>query len=61
MVVAAEPEFYTVKEVSDRLRVSLRSVYRLIERGELKALRIGDTYRISAESLNAFIRGGLEG
>ncbi len=61
MVVAAEPEFYTVKEVADRLRVSLRSVYRLIERGELKALRIGDTYRVSAESLNTFIRSGLEG
>jgi excisionase family DNA binding protein len=61
MAVATEPEFYTVKEVAERLRVSLRSVYRMVEQGKVRAIRIGDTYRISAESLNNFIRSELEG
>ena len=57
MVVATEPEFYTVQEVADRLRVSRKTIYRMAERGEIKAIRLGDVYRIPRESVEALVRG----
>jgi excisionase family DNA binding protein len=57
VTVAAEPEFYTVQEVADRLRVSRKTIYRMVERGEIRAVRLGDVYRIPREGLDAFIRG----
>lgn len=56
-MVATEPEFYTVREVADRLRVSPKTIYRMAERGELRAIRLGDVYRIPRESLEALLRG----
>ena len=60
-MVATEPRFYTIEEVARILRVSGRTVYRLVERGEIRALRVGDLYRISQEALDAFIRGEQTG
>ena len=57
VTVATEPEFYTVKEVADRLRVSAKTIYRLVERGELRAIRLGDVYRIPREEFEALRRG----
>ena len=57
VTVTAEPEFYTVQEVADRMRVSRKTIYRLVERGELRAVRLGDVYRIPREALEALLRG----
>ncbi|NMR19175.1 helix-turn-helix domain-containing protein [Cellulomonas fimi] len=38
---ARRPEFLTVAEVADRLRVTERFVRRLIATGELRAVRVG--------------------
>jgi excisionase family DNA binding protein len=57
VMVTTEPRFYTVEEVAQLLRVSARTVYRLVERGELRALRVGDLYRISQENLDSYLRG----
>ena len=57
MSVATEPEIYTVEEVAAKLRVSPRSVYRLVERGEMRAIRVGGLYRIPRASFEAFMRG----
>jgi excisionase family DNA binding protein len=57
VTVASEPEFYTVQEVAARLRLSRKTVYRLVERGEIRAIKIGDNYRIPREALEAIIRG----
>ena len=57
MTVAAEPEFYTVQEVAERLRVSRKTIYRMVERGEIRAVRLGDVYRIPRESFEALRRG----
>jgi excisionase family DNA binding protein len=56
-LIVAEPKFHTVEEVAKLLRVSSRTVYRLIERGELKALKVGDLYRIEDQNLQTYLRG----
>lgn len=52
----AAHELLTVAEVADRLRVSTMTVYRLIQREELQALRIGRSYRIEQAALTAFLQ-----
>ncbi len=49
--------FFTVKEVSEKLRVSERTIYRLIESGKLKAVKISrKAYRISEKGLIDFLK-----
>jgi excisionase family DNA binding protein len=45
----------TAGEVSDRLRVSTMTVYRLIRRGELPAVRVGRNYRVREADLEAYL------
>ncbi len=47
--------FFTVAEVADLVRVSNMTVYRLIQHGELPAIRVGRSYRIRAEDVDAFL------
>jgi excisionase family DNA binding protein len=54
--VAEGSTLMTVAEVAERLRVSTMTVYRLIQRDELEALRIGRSYRIAEESLADYLR-----
>ena len=42
---------WTVREVANRLRLSERTVYKLVRSGELPAVRLGDQYRIPADAL----------
>lgn len=48
-------EMLTVAAVAERLCVSTRTVFRWIETGQLKALKIGRVLRISREDLLCFI------
>ena len=48
-------DLLTVAEVADELRVSTMTVYRLIQRDELPALRIGRSYRIDKSDLDAYL------
>jgi excisionase family DNA binding protein len=47
--------FLTVHEVADLLRVSTMTVYRLIKGGDLLAVRVGKSYRVREDHLDAFI------
>ncbi len=47
--------FLTVAEVADLLRVSSMTVYRLIEAGDLRALRVGKSFRINEDDLDQFL------
>ncbi len=47
--------YHTVQEVANLLKMSRRSVYRMIEAGRLKAARIGREWRISDESLASLL------
>jgi excisionase family DNA binding protein len=49
----------TVAEVASVLRVSNMTVYRLIKSGELRAIRIGKSFRIQQHDLRAFLAQGV--
>lgn len=52
---ADEPEFRTLAEVADRFRVDTRTVRRLIDSGELPAVRVGDrSFRVPSVAVDAF-------
>ena len=45
----------TAAEVADQLRVSTMTIYRLIRRGELAAVRVGRNYRVRIEDLERYL------
>lgn len=51
-----EAQLLTVGEVADILRVSKMTVYRLIKRGQITALRIGKSFRIRRGDLEEYLR-----
>lgn len=55
MSPAARSRFFTVAEVADELRVSSMTVYRLIKAGDLPAVRVGRSYRIREDDVDAFV------
>jgi len=48
-----QAELLSVSEVAAIFRVSKMTIYRLVQSGELKHVRIGNSYRIPADSVNA--------
>jgi len=46
---------YTVREIASALRLSERTVHRLIKSGVLRAVRISRCVRVPAESLQQFV------
>ncbi len=51
MIKRDEAEYLTVREVAQRLSVSRSTVYRLIARGHIPAVRVGARLRVPAEYL----------
>lgn len=46
MGAKSTPQFLTVTEVAQVMRVSKMTVYRLIHAGELPAIRVGKSFRV---------------
>ena len=51
----ARARFLTVAEVASLLRVSNMTVYRLIQGGELGAVRVGKSYRIREDDIDKYL------
>jgi excisionase family DNA binding protein len=51
----ARPRFVTVAEVADQLRVSNMTVYRLVQAGQLPAVRVGRSYRILEDDVDKYL------
>ena len=51
----ARARFLTVGEVAEMLRVSSMTVYRLINSGELPAVRIGKSFRLREEDVDKYL------
>ncbi len=45
----------TVAEVADLMRVSSMTVYRLIKSRELRSVRVGKSYRLREEDIDAYL------
>ena len=58
MNLADAPDVMKVRDVAEVLDVNPKSVYSAIARGEIKALRLGRTIRVSKRALETFL--GIE-
>lgn len=53
-----KPHVLTPADVAKALRVSLPTVYNLLQSGALPAARCGSAWRIAPEALARFLHGG---
>ncbi len=51
-----EPDFYTVKEIAEKLRVKISTVQDYIRKGHLPAYRIGRDYRIKKDDYEEWLK-----
>jgi excisionase family DNA binding protein len=51
--------FLTVAEVADIMRVSTMTVDRLIKAGELRAVRVGKSYRLAEDDIDRYLAQGF--
>jgi putative molybdopterin biosynthesis protein len=49
-------ELYTPLEVAKMLRVERTTIYQHIKKGQLKAIRIGNQYRITRTQLDEYLQ-----
>ena len=52
----AKQEFYTARELADKLRVNIMTIYRYIDKGRLRAHKIGKEFRIEKAEFDRFMR-----
>ena len=50
------PKLLTVAEVSSALRVSKMTIYRLIDSGELSAIRVGRSFRVPEQAVHDYLQ-----
>ena len=48
-------EFYTARELADKLRVNIMTIYRYIDKGKIKAYKLGKDFRIDAKEYEKFL------
>lgn len=53
-------QLLTLQQVADRLQVSISTVRRLVDAGELRTVRIGRNLRVRPEDLAAYIEANTE-
>jgi excisionase family DNA binding protein len=50
------PGVMTIRELAEYLRINIRTVYRLVEKGEIPAAKIGRQWRFDKEIIDAWLR-----
>ena len=55
----SEVKFLTVAEVAAVMRVSKMTVYRLVHNGELPAVRVGRSFRVSEDDVNEYLKSSF--
>ena len=48
---------YTPKEISSKLKLNIMTIYKWIREGKIKAVKLGDVWRISESELNRLLSG----
>jgi excisionase family DNA binding protein len=49
-------ELFTPSEVAERLRVTREVVYKWLQSGKMKGIRVGRHWRVRGSDLNAFLQ-----
>jgi excisionase family DNA binding protein len=52
----SEVKFLTIAEVAAMMRVSKMTVYRLVHNGELPAVRVGRSFRVTEQDANEYLQ-----
>jgi len=52
----SDAHFLTIAEVAAKMRVSKMTVYRLVHGGELPAVRVGRSFRVTEDDVNEYLR-----
>ena len=55
----SEVKLMTVAEVAAVMRVSKMTVYRLVHSGELPAVRVGRSFRVSETDVNDYLKSSF--
>ena len=58
-VKEARPDFLTVTEVAEEFRVNRFTIYRWIKEGGIKAIRLGQAFRIPVEEIERIKAEGV--
>jgi len=51
-----QAEYYTAKELADKLSLNVMTIYRYIDAGKLKAYKIGKEFRIEKSEFERFMK-----
>ena len=51
-----EKEFYTAKNLAEKLEVNIMTIYRYINAGKLRAYKFGKEFRIGEKEFNKFLQ-----
>ena len=54
-----EVRFLTVAEVAAVMRVSKMTVYRMVHSGESPAVRVGRSFRVPEQAVQAYLKGAF--
>lgn len=49
-------EFYTARELADKLRVNIMTIYRYIGAKKIKAYKIGKDFRVEKKDFDVFLK-----
>jgi len=49
------PKFYTTEEVAEMLKLNVRTIRAMINQKRLRAVKIGNEYRVTDDHLRQFI------
>ena len=50
-------EYFSPQEVSQKLKLNIRTVYKWIKEGRLKAVKLGDLWRIPESEIKRLLEG----
>lgn len=53
-------ELLTLDELALRLRLTRRTIYRLLKKGDIPAVRVGRKWRFDADTINSWLRQGMQ-
>jgi len=52
-----QPEFLTIEEVAERLKVTKVTLYRMARKGKIPAVKFGKSWRINSQLLEELLKG----
>lgn len=49
--------YYTPKQIADKLKLNIRTIYKWIREERINAVKLGDVWRISESEVNRLLEG----